>query len=314
MRTATIRLPGHPDEACDRVAQAIVEEYVRRDPTSRVRVSVSGGRGVMFVAGDVLSQADFDVSALVRRTLGSIGVTDEVEPFVSLDPVSAERVAAMRLPNETPVTVIGYATNETDVYLPTPVVRAGRVAKELERLRDADPDCFWLGPDAEVTAIEDGQTMRVSLRIEHGTESLERIRPLLAERLASVLEGATLDVNPSGPCERRGLALTTGASGAMRAVYGSALPAVALGSGLDRHAAEKAGAHLAREAAIAAVKAGANAAFVQVTYLPGEMRPVSFRIRDEHGRDCSATIPADMLSLDRVATEWPESFPHLWDV
>src|SRR5690349_18557812 len=105
MRTALKRLPGHPDEACDLVAEAIVDEYMRRDPASRVRVSVSGGRGVMFVAGDVLSQADFDVSALVKRTLGSLGITDDVEPFVSLEPVTSERVAAMHLATEVPFTV-----------------------------------------------------------------------------------------------------------------------------------------------------------------------------------------------------------------
>jgi S-adenosylmethionine synthetase len=305
MRTAIARLPGHPDEACDLVAEAIVDEYMRRDPASRVRVSVSGGRGVMFVAGDVLSQADFDVSALVRRTLGSLGITDEVEPFVSLEPVTSERVAAMQLATELPMTVTGYATNETDILLPKPVALARRVAVALERLRESEADCFWLGPDAEVVVCmeTDGRT-RVAIRVEHGVEPIETVRKILAERLVSELDGATLEVNPAGPCERRGLAGATGSSGSARALYGSGLPSVTSGVGHDQRSLAKAGTWLARAAAIAAVNAGANAAFVTATYLPGEMRPIEFRIRDERGRDLSATVPLESMSLERVVNEW----------
>src|SRR5512147_2353597 len=103
MQTATSRLSGHPDHACDLVAEAIVDEYLRRDPTSRVRLSVSGGRGVLFIAGDVCSQADFDVSAIVKRTVGSLGVTDDLEAFVSLEPVPSERVSAFKLSTESPI-------------------------------------------------------------------------------------------------------------------------------------------------------------------------------------------------------------------
>lgn len=305
MRLISRRLPGHPDEICDLVAETIVDEYQRRDPTSRIRVSVHGGRGVMFVSGDTLSQADFDVSALVRRTIGSLGVTDDIEPFVSLEPVGSGRVGAFRLPNEVPVTVTGYATSETDVFVPTYVARAARVEAALKRLREEDPEAFWLGPDAEVTALasSDG-TIRISLRVEHGTEPLDRVRVFLAERLASSLDGAILDVNPSGPCDTRGLAAASGASGRVRALYGSALPACAVGIGSDTGSAEKAGTWLARAAAIRAVRAGANAALVEATYLPGEMKPAQLRIRDERGRDVSSAVSLEELSLERVQTEW----------
>ncbi|MEO5928046.1 MAG: S-adenosylmethionine synthetase N-terminal domain-containing protein [Patescibacteria group bacterium] len=307
MRTAIARLPGHPDEACDFIAEAIVDEYVRRDPLSRVRVSVSGGRGVMFVAGDILSQADFDVSALVKRTLGSLGVTDDVEPFVSLEPVATERVAAVQLATELPLTVTGYATDETDVFMPRYVVLARRIAAQLERLRESDTDCFWLGPDAEVVTIAqtDGN-FRVVVRVEHGIEPLERVRTMLTERLNSHLDGAMLEVNPAGPCERRGLALVTGSSNVSRAVYGSTLPSISTGVGRDAHAIEKAGVWLTRAAAIAAVKAGAHAALVHATYLPGEMKPISFRIRDERGRDLTSTVLIESMSLERVAKEWAQ--------
>jgi S-adenosylmethionine synthetase len=305
MRSASRRLPGHPDEICDLVAEAIVDEYMRRDPASRLRISAQGGRGVMFVSGDILSQADFDVSALVRRTVGSLGVTDDLEPFIALEPVTAERVAAFRLPNEIPVTVTGYASAETDLFLPPPVVRAARVASALKRLREEDADAFWLGPDAEGTALVDASgKMRVSLRVEHGAESLDRVRAFLADRLAPSLEGASLDVNPAGPCEKRGLASASGSSHRVRDLYGSALPSTSVGIGSDPMSAEKAGTWLARAAAIRAVKSGAQAALVTATYLPGEFKPVDLRIRDERGRDISSSVSLEQMSLERVSKEW----------
>src|SRR5579859_6780199 len=119
MRSARIKLPGHPDSVCDIVAEALVDEYLRRDPQTRIDVSVSGGHGALFIAGDVASSADFDAAALVSRTLGSLGVMDEVEPFVSLEAVVAEQLPSFSCGAELPVTVVGYATSETPELVPT---------------------------------------------------------------------------------------------------------------------------------------------------------------------------------------------------
>ena len=138
MRTARIKLPGHPDKACDLVAEAIVDEYLRRDPATRIELSVTGGHGALFISGDVASEADFDVAALVNRTLGSIGVMDEMEPFVSLERVVAEQLPAFASGPELPVIVTGYATSETPERIPSPVLFAKRIAKRLQDLREHD--------------------------------------------------------------------------------------------------------------------------------------------------------------------------------
>lgn len=305
MRTATVRLPGHPDQACDMVAEAIVDEYVRRDPESRLRVNVVGGRGVMFVSGDILSQADFDVAALVRRTLGAIGVTDDVEPFVSLEPVSSERIAAFRLPSEIPTTVTGYATAETDLFLPAPVALARKIAKELHEAREQDAEWFWLGPDSEVTVIaKDHAPSRIVVMVEHANEPLASVRQRIADRLRPLIGEVLLEVNPTGPRERRGLAGASGASGRGPSVYGSFLPAFPTCIGRDPSSVEKAGAWLLRSAAISAVRAGARSVLIQATYSPEEMRPFALMARDERGRDITSSIPLEALSLDRVIKEW----------
>lgn len=305
MRSANARLPGHPDLACDLVAEAIIDEYLRRDPESRARVNVTGGRGVMFVSGDILSQADFDVSALVKRTLGSLGLTEEIEPFISLEPVSSGRTSAFRLPCETPLTVTGYATSETVSFLPENVFLARRLARVLQDARERDPEWFWLGPDTDVTVIsERSKPSRAIVNAEHGSQGLAQVRNLIAEKLTLELEGVLLEVNPTGARENRGLAQATGASGRSLSVYGSSIPAYPAFAGRDPRSAEKAGAWLARSAAIMAVKKGARAALVQITYHPEEVRPHLVRIRDEQGRDLSASIQPESLALERVMREW----------
>ncbi len=305
MRTATVRLPGAPDQACDVVAEAIVDEFMRRDPASRLRLNVVGGRGAMFVSGDILSQADFDVSALVKRTLGSIGVTDDIEPFVSLEPVASERTATFRLPTELPLTVTGYATSETELFLPATVVLARRIAQTLHQTREQDPEWFWMGPDSEVTVIaKQTAPTKVMITVEHGNEELSSVQRRVAERVREIVADIPLAVNPTGPRVQRGLACATGASGRAPFVYGSFLPALPNFIGRDPGSVEKAGAWLTRAAAVACVRAGAKSALVQATYLPEEMKPCVISARDERGRDLSATIPLESLSLDRVMNEW----------
>ncbi len=305
MRTACVRLPGHPDHACDMVAEAIVDEYVRRDPQSRLRVNVVGGRGVMFVSGDILSTADFDVSALVKRTISSLGVTDEVEPFVSLEAVSAERVAAVRLPADSPTTVTGYATAETPSMLPETVALARRLARVIYEAREQNPEWFWLGPDAEVVVLsERRRPERVRVNVEHGTEPLESVRKRLCERLQLEAPGVRIEVNPVGAQERRGLSVVSGASGQGSSVYGSFVPGGYSGIGRDPSSIEKAGTWLVRAAARRAVAAGARSALVQATYFPEETQPHFLSILDEQGRNISASVPLETLSLDRVMKEW----------
>lgn len=303
MRTATTRLPGHPDAVSDLVVEAVVDEYLRRDANARLAISASGGRGVFFLSGDVSSEADFDVSALVKRTLGQLGAED-AEVFVSLEPVPAERLFAFKN-GESPVTVIGYATAETDDRLPATVSLSRRVAKRLEEKRTSDPEWFWLGPDADVTVVASGtKPERVIVMLDHGNEPLGTVRDRVSNELAVIADGAIINANPSGERAGRGTGRMSGASGRLASSYGSAIPSGPSIIGLDPRRAEKAGAWLARAAARSVVASGAKAAMVQATYFPGDRSPSLISVRDERGADRSAAISRDRLHLDRVMKEW----------
>ncbi|MFH1704924.1 MAG: S-adenosylmethionine synthetase N-terminal domain-containing protein [Patescibacteria group bacterium] len=305
MKTASARLSGHPDQACELVAEAIIDEYIRRDPSARVKLAVTGGRGVLFIVGDVLSQADFDVSAVAKRTLGSIGVADDLEVFVSLENVPSERVAAVKLLPESPLTVCGYASAETECGLPLAKDLAKRMAKKLEEKRRHDPEWYWLGPDAEIVVVGDNKKLlRAVVLLEHGDKPLEEVRASAGKELAELEEDLSVEINLAGPVASRGLGKAVGMSGNTPAVYGSFLPHLPNISGRSPLHPEKAGAWLARAAALKILRSGMQAVLVQATYFPGETAPRFFSARDEQGKNCSHLITREELDVQRVMSEW----------
>lgn len=305
MQSATVRFPGHPDLICDVVAESIVDEYLRRDPSSRLRVAVSGGHGALFVCGDVLSQADFDVSALVRRTIGSLGIVEEFEPFIALEAVAPERIPGWRLGSLVPVTVTGYATAETDESVSRSVQLARRLVVAFDERRTQDPEWFWLGPDGEVTVMIDGvQSPRIFLTLECGQEDLAKYRELILDAVRNIASTeAFCELRTISSADRRGLAHAVGASGQWNAFYGNLLPATPNFIGREFASPEQGGTLLARSVAVHALHlSGAKAVMLQASYLPGEHAPSRVRIRDERGRDLVSPELRDALDLRRVET------------
>ncbi len=305
MRSARTKLPGHPDKACDLVAEAIVDEYLKRDPETRIQVHVTGGRGAIFVCGDVRSQADFDVAALVHRTLGSLGLVAEMEPFVALEAVSPQQTERMLNGLDLPVTVTGYATDETPELLPKTLAASLRAAKAIEDKRQGDENWFWVGADGEVEVSASGsEPDSMHIVMEHGTFSLADAREQVVSLMGGILPELKVRINELGPQEARSLVHSCGASGKHFAAYGHPLPPVDAGIGRDIHHPTKAGAWLARATARKLVAAGAKAALVSAVYMPGEKVPSKISARDGQGKDLSSQINPHELNLTRVAKEW----------
>ncbi len=304
MNSSRVRLPGHPDAACDLVAEAIVDEYTRRDPATRISLSVTGGRGALFVAGDVSSTADFDVAQIIQRTLGNIGTGTELEPFVSLEPIVGERATVFRNGAEAPVVITGYATSETEEMIPASLLFAKTIVKELDLRRRTDEAWFWLGADGEVHVGD-----RISIRVEHSAKPIEDVRREIGALVEKIAPRHDIRVNELGSDEVRGIGNVMGASGRDFHPYGAALPSAPSGIGFDVTHPQKAGVWLLRHAARNLVTRGATAALVRATYLPGDRTPVAITARDANGRDLASEINVKILSLDRVMSEWWR--PHL---
>lgn len=291
--------PTAPNLACDLVAAAIVEEYLRRDPEARLDVRVSGGLGALFVAGTMMSSADFDVSAVVRRTLAQFDPSMAIEPFISIEPSPRPMFW------DVPFTTFGYATTETSSFVPPAVELARDAVRVLLERAENDPEWFWLHPDVEVLAESGGGAKRLLVSAT-GTDGLDPaqaallIQDVLAERLSGVPSSVQVQVSASA-----GLAVGVGSSGLVDAAYGNALPRSGFLVGHELRHPSVLGTALARASARELVQTGtARAAIVELLWRPRETRPTIVRARDERGRDLSAMIDVVRMDLATLPSEW----------
>ena len=296
---------GHSDKFCDQIADAILDAHLRQDPNARVAVEVFATAGKMLIGGEVTSKAEVDCGRIVAEAIDRIGYTMGDLCEDSRDPLELE----IRIHDQSPDIsaavgaddlgagdqgiVVGYATNETEEYLPLPVVLAHRICKRLDELKPQTP---WLGADgkAQVTvAYEDNVPAAVTavvVSLQHAPEmDFKSIRRFIGkEVLGKVLprellkEDTCILINPSGKFVLGGPAADTGLTGRKLAVdqYG---PVAHIGggalSGKDPTKVDRSGTYAARWVAKNIVAAGmAKRCEVQIAYAIGRSEPVSVTV------------------------------------
>jgi S-adenosylmethionine synthetase len=279
-------MAGQPDKVCDQIADAIVDEFLRRDPESRVDVKVLGSHGMVMVGGEVNSSADLDLSALVKQVYRDIGYTDDIEVFVNVESASRE-MATARGATDT-VVVNGYATRETREYLPLPLVYAHSLARRVDDLRRTDPLFHWLGPDGKVQVIaEKKKIIGVTILAQHAADMEPRdVQTHVLDRvIAPVIgdAGTQIFINPLGPFVTAGFHADAGGSGRKLSVdfYGGLLPhGDGSLSGKDPGKAERAGAYMARFMAKNLVAQDlAESVFISLAYTMGRSEPVVIDVK-----------------------------------
>ena len=320
---------GHPDKLCDQVSDAVLDAILAKDPQARVACEVSAATGLLLVMGEVTTDCYVDIQSVARDAVRRIGYTDSrygfdadsVALLVSLNTQSSD--IAMGVDNSLEAKsgeasgmgagdqgmMFGYATDETDEYIPMPIYLAHKLTRRLAEVRK-DGTLPYLGPDgkSQVTVeYWEGVPIRVDtvvISAQHSPEvSLDTIRedilrhivqPTLPNELLYKNNTRYL-VNPTGRFVVGGPHGDTGLTGRKIIVdtYGGfARHGGGAFSGKDPTKVDRSGTYMARYIAKNLVAAGlANRLELQVSYAIGVARPVSLLV-DTFG---TGTLPDEAI-------------------
>jgi S-adenosylmethionine synthetase len=134
--TNEIVFRGHPDKLADQISDKILMEYLKQDKNSIVNIEVVGGKGIVFVTGEVFATTHIDIQKTIKDILADVRCCTEA---VVIDEVDKKSLKELKYKNkEESVVVYGYACNETEKLLPKGMIILQEIAKEYEKLRKQD--------------------------------------------------------------------------------------------------------------------------------------------------------------------------------
>ncbi len=309
---------GHPDKVADAISDSILDAILTEDPKARVACETLVTTGLAVVAGEVTTEAWIDLPAVVRGTIKRIGYVDASFGFDShtcavmstIDKQSPDIALGVDTGGAGDQGMMfGYATDETDDLMPTPILLAHRLTKRLADLRRAG-EIKWLRPDgkAQVTvAYENGRPVAVDTVVvstqhdENVTQA--RVRKTIAEAVIEPVippelrhRKPTYHINPTGRFVTGGPQGDAGLTGRKIIVdtYGGmGRHGGGAFSGKDPTKVDRSACYAARWVAKNVVAAGlARRCEVQLAYAIGVSEPVSVMV-DTFG---TGAVPDDRIT------------------
>ena len=291
-KTAEFVSPLHPDKICDYIADSILDAYLAQDKNSRVAIEVMGGHNLITINGEVTSQGNPDIEAIVKNIVGenfkilSNIALQSPEIAQGVDTGGAGDQGIMK----------GYATNETQEMLPLEYVLARNLCQRVFEKYPYDGK-------TQVT-VEDGKVLTVVVSFQN-TKNDE-----LLELIQKIIPSQEYLINPAGEWIQGGFDADTGLSGRKLIVdnYGPEIP-IGGGSfsGKDYTKVDRSGAYMARKIAVDLLqKNNAKEVFVKLAYAIGKKDPVmAVAIIDGNeqeilGYDLSPKGIREYLKLDTV--------------
>ena len=314
---------GHPDKICDQISDAILDAMLEQDPMSRVACETLTNTGFVMVMGEITTKANVDITQIVRDTICEIGYNDSKMGFdgstcavmVALDKQSPDiamgvdkaleaREGELQDDLDTGAgdqgMMFGFATNETEEYMPYPIALAHKLSKRLTEVRK-NGTLPYLRPDGKTQVTveydENGKPIHLNavvLSTQHDENvTQEQIHedikkyvfdPILPAELVD--ENTNFFINPTGRFVIGGPNGDSGLTGRKIIVdtYGGfARHGGGAFSGKDCTKVDRSAAYAARYVAKNIVAAGlADRCEIQLSYAIGVAQPMSIMV-DTHG-------------------------------
>jgi len=305
---------GHPDKVADQISDAILDEFLRQDPNSKVACETLVTTGLVVIAGEVRSTAYVDVQDVARRTIERIGYTKAEYQFEakSCGILSAIHEQSADIAQGVDVgkdednqgagdqgMMFGYATNETDNYMPLALDLSHLLLRELAAIRKEGKTMKYLRPDAKSQVTIEYNDRHQPKRIDAVVISTQHDENVDQEKIAADIQRVLIPrvkkllptriqrlfnpqikyyINPTGKFVIGGPHGDTGLTGRKIIVDtygGKGAHGGGAFSGKDPSKVDRSAAYATRHIAKNLVAAGlCDQALVQVAYAIGVAQPV----------------------------------------
>ena len=305
---------GHPDKICDQISDAVLDAIIEKDPNARVACECIATTGLVLVTGEITTECYVDISRVARETIREIGydrakygfdcdtcsiltAIKEQSPDIALgvDNSVEHRESgeiADRIGAGDQGLMFGYATDETEEYMPLPITLAHKLARKLTEVRK-EGVVDYLRPDgkSQVTVEYEGRT---PVRIDTVVISTQHSETVTTEQLRKDIKKLVIDstipaelvdentkyfINPTGRFEIGGPHGDSGLTGRKIIVDtygGSCAHGGGAFSGKDPTKVDRSASYMLRYIAKNVVAAGlAKECHIEVAYAIGVARPVS---------------------------------------
>ncbi len=321
---------GHPDKIADQVSDAILDAIIAQDPKSRVACETLTKTGLVMVAGEITTNAVIEAEDIIRKVVLDIGYDHSDKGFdgntcAVLNGLGKQsRDIAQGVDRSAPEEqgagdqglMFGYATNETDTFMPAPIIYSHLLLEKHAELRKAGK-ADWARPDAKsqlTFRYEDNKPVGIDavvLSTQHSPDiSLKDLQEAVMEEIIKpvlpskwITKDTEYHINPTGrfvvggpmgDCGLTGRKIIVDTYGGMARHGGGAF------SGKDPSKVDRSAAYACRYVAKNIVAAGlAERCEVQVSYAIGVAKPTSVTVE---------TFGTHKVSEDRIAQAVREHF------
>ena len=307
---------GHPDKLCDYISDSILDAYITRDSYSRVACETVAGKGQILVTGEITSNAEVDIEKIVRETIKEVGFDNAntdidyktCKVLINISKQSSDIALGVDKSLEQKQgskeesegagdqgMMFGYASNETEEYMPMPICLAHKLARRLSDVRK-EKIIDYIRPDGKVQVTveyEKGEPKRIDTIVvstQHkekaDLEQLKKdikeyvIKPVVPENLLD--NNTKYYINPTGRFVIGGPLGDSGLTGRKIIVdtYGGySRHGGGAFSGKDPTKVDRSAAYMARFIAKNIVANGfAKKCEIQLSYAIGVAKPISIYV------------------------------------